>query len=731
MNALSPDLPAGTDPAVDDVAVLSQLTSRLSEPDQALVARALDFARDELAQRATADGEPAFAHAVGTASVLTGLPLAGGAVAAALLHDMPDFVARSQEKLRETVSPDVATLVDGVARMGQIQALTGGVAAGVRREDGAQLEGLRKMLLAMVQDIRVVLIKLAEQTQRLRFLVKSGEETRRRAAARETLDLLAPLANRLGVWQFKWELEDLSFRILEPGIYKDVARQLDEKRGDRERYIEDAIAALKHEFWASGIAAEISGRPKHIYSIWKKMRRKSLEFAEVYDARALRVLVPEVRDCYTVLGIVHNLWVPLPKEFDDYIAKPKPNGYRSLHTAVIGPDGRVLEVQIRTHDMHRHAELGVAAHWRYKEGGGRDASYDDKIAWLRQILEWPDEVPDSAEFAERFKTELFRDTIYVFTPQGQVIALPRGATPIDFAYHVHTELGHRCRGAKVNGAMVPLNYVLANGQRVEVVAAKTGGPSRDWLNPLLGYTVSPRARAKVRQWFNSQNLQSALALGRATVEREAHRVGVALPALEALALRLGFAKVEDCLVAVGRNEIGSRQLQAALRGDAESKAPDEAPIVPGRARATAKGGGVLVVGVENLLTALGKCCKPAPPDEIVGFVTRGRGVTVHRRDCRNLSSMPQERMMAAEWGRTEGQHFPVDLRIEARDRQGLLRDISEILSRERINVTATDTLSRGDFAVMGFTVEVEGVEQLARVLGFIRDVAGVTRAERS
>ncbi|HQR52470.1 MAG TPA: bifunctional (p)ppGpp synthetase/guanosine-3',5'-bis(diphosphate) 3'-pyrophosphohydrolase [Burkholderiales bacterium] len=731
MSTASADPRAGPEASFDSVAVLAQLTSRLSEPDQALVARALDFARDELAQQRTADGEPALDHAVGTAGVLTGLPLAGSAVAAALLHDMPDFIARSQEKLRETVSPDVASLVDGVARMGQIQALTGGVAAGTGREDGAQLEGLRKMLLAMVQDIRVVLIKLAEQTQRLRFLVKRGEEDRRRAAARETLDLLAPLANRLGVWQFKWELEDLSFRILEPGVYKDVARQLDEKRVDRERYIEQAIATLKGELAAAGIAADISGRPKHIYSIWKKMRRKSVDFAEVYDARALRVLVPEVRDCYTALGIVHNLWVPLPREFDDYIAKPKPNGYRSLHTAVIGPDGRVLEVQIRTHDMHRHAELGVAAHWRYKEGGGRDSSYDDKIAWLRQILEWPDEVPDSAEIAAQFKTELFRDTVYVFTPHGQVIALPRGATPVDFAYHVHSELGHRCRGAKVNGAMVPLNYALSNGQRVEVLAAKSGGPSRDWLNPLLGYIVSARARAKVRQWFNNQNLQSALALGRATVEREAHRVGVALPALDALAQRLGFGKVEDCLVAVGRGEIGVRQLQAALRGENESKAQDEASIIPGRSRATDKGGGILVVGVENLLTALGKCCKPAPPDEIIGFVTRGRGVTVHRRDCRNLRSMPDERMIAAEWGRTVGEHFPIDIRIEARDRQGLLRDISEILSRERINVTATDTLSRGDFAVMGFTVEVEGVDQLARVLGYIRDVAGVTRAERS
>jgi len=727
----SPAAGVGPELATDRLAFLAQIAPRLSESDQDLVARALHVAADELAGQHTADGEPALAHALGAAGVLTGLPLTGTAVAAALLHDVPDYLTHSQDRLREALGPDVASLVDGVARMGQIQALRADVSSGKGRDEGARLEGLRKMLLAMVQDIRVVLIKLAEQTQRLRYLVKSGDEGRRHAVARETLDLIAPLANRLGVWQLKWELEDLSFRILEPSVYKQVARLVDEKRGDRERYIGEAVATLKRELAHASIAAEISGRPKHIYSIYKKMRRKSLGIAEIYDARAVRVLVPEIRDCYTVLGIVHNLWTPLPKEFDDYIAKPKPNGYRSLHTAVIGPDGRVLEVQIRTHHMHRHAELGVAAHWKYKEGGGRDSSYDDKIAWLRQILEWPDEVPDSAQIAEQFKTELFRETVYVFTPQGQVIALPRGATPVDFAYHVHTELGHRCRGAKVNGAMVPLNHGLANGQRVEIIAAKTGGPSRDWLNPALGYIVSPRARSKVRQWFNNQNLQSAVASGRAAAEREAHRVGVAMPALEELAQRLGFGKVEDCLVAVGRGEIGVRQLQVALRGETETKALDGASIVPARARPTGKGAGVLVVGVENLLTALGKCCKPAPPDPILGFVTRGRGITVHRRDCRNLRAMPDERMIAAGWGRTKGQHFPVDIRIEARDRQGLLRDISEILSRERINVTATDTLSRGDFAAMGFTIEVEDAEQLGRVLVLIREVTGVTRAERS
>ncbi len=726
----STDARPGPELAEDRVAFLAQLAPRLSDPDQELVARALDFAAGELEGMETADGEPALPHAIGTAGVLAGLPLEGGAFAAALLHDIPDFLPRSAEKLREAFGADVAGLVDGVARMGQIQGLSGGAAAEKGHGNGAQLEGLRKMLLAMVQDIRVVLIKLAEQTQRMRYLVKSADEGRRQAAARETVDLLAPLANRLGVWQFKWELEDLSFRILEPGVYRKVARLLDEKRGDRERYIEAAIATLKRELAAVGIAGDIRGRPKHIYSIYRKMQRKSLDFADIYDARAVRVLVPEVKDCYAVLGIVHNLWTPLPNEFDDYIAKPKANGYRSLHTAVIGPDGHALEVQIRTHEMHRHSELGVAAHWRYKEGIGRDSSYDDKIAWLRRILEWQDEMPASAEIAGRFKTELFRDTVYVFTPQGQVIALPRGSTPLDFAYHVHTELGHRCRGARVDGALVPLNYALANGQRVEVIAAREGGPSRDWLNPSLGFIASPRARTKLRQWFNTQNLQSSLAQGRATVEREAHRTGVSLPALEALAQRLGFAKVDDCLIAVGRGEIGQRQLQIALRGEVGAKAYGDEPVIPSRRRAGGAGSGILVVGVENLLTALGKCCKPAPPDPIIGFVSRGRGITVHRRDCRNLRSMPEERLIEADWGRADGARFPVDIRVEARDRQGLLRDISEILSRERINVTATNTQSRADFAAMRFTVEVETIDQLDRVLALIGEVPGVVSAGR-
>ncbi len=425
------------------------------------------------------------------------------------------------------------------------------------------------MLLAMVEDIRVVLIKLAERTQALRFLSSAADEPAHRAAAREVLELFAPLANRLGIWQLKWELEDLSLRALEPEAYKSIARQLDERRLDRQRYIQDVIGVLARELQAAGLEAEVTGRPKHIYSIWNKMRRKQTGIDAVYDIRAVRILVPDVKDCYAALGIVHNLWTPLPGEFDDYIAKPKPNDYRSLHTAVMGPEGKPLEVQIRTFDMHQHSEYGVAAHWRYKEGGHRaarrDPGFEDRIAWLRQVLDWKDSVADASEWLTAFKSSLFIDTIYVLTPQGRVIDLPRGATPVDFAYAVHTNLGHRCRGARVNGAMVPLNTQLRNGQQVEVVTVKQGGPSRDWLNPELGYVQSNRARAKVRQWFKAQQHEETLAHGRSAVERELQRAGATALNLDAVAAQAGFARAEELFAAVGREEINSRQLQLAIR----------------------------------------------------------------------------------------------------------------------------------------------------------------------
>jgi GTP pyrophosphokinase len=506
---------------------------------------------------------------------------------------------------------------------------------------------------------------------------------------------------------------------------------LDEKRVERERFIEDARERLGAELARAGIACEITGRPKHIYSIYKKMQQKRLAFEDVHDVNALRVFVHEVKDCYAVLGIVHNLWTPIPSEFDDYIAKPKRNDYRSLHTAVVGPGERVLEVQIRTYEMHRQAELGIAAHWRYKEGSRVDSRYDEKVAWLRQMLEWKEELGDGRSAAEHFKASLFDDTVYVLTPQGKVVDLPKGATPVDFAYAVHTDLGHRCRGARVDGAMVPLNTALAHGQSVEIIAAKQGGPSRDWLNSALGYIASHRARVKVRQWFNAQNLETAVAQGRAVVEKELQRVGLTALRLETIAERAGFATLQELFAAVGRGELNARQLLAAIRTpEAAALEPATPELVTHKPRTVPGGSGILVVGVDKLLTVPAKCCKPAPPDEIVGFVTRGRGVTIHRARCVNLRAMPAERLIAAQWGAADGGSFPVDIEVHANDRTGLLRDVSDMLARERINVLAANTGSRDASARMVFTLEVTDLAQLARVLGLIAQVPGVVSARR-
>jgi GTP pyrophosphokinase len=554
------------------------------------------------------------------------------------------------------------------------------------------------------------------------------------------IDVYAPLANRLGLWQLKWELEDLSLRALEPGEYRRVARLLDERRLDRERYIGEVTKALSRELNAAGIAADVTGRPKHIYSIVSKMRRKQIGIDALYDIRAVRILVDSVRDCYTALGLVHHLWTPLPGEFDDYIAKPKANNYRSLHTAVLGPEGKPLEVQIRTHEMHRHSEYGVAAHWRYKEGdvrpGGRDAGFDDKIAWLRQILDWKDAVADTGDWLAAFKSSLFTDSIYVLTPQGKVVDLPRGATPIDFAYAVHTSLGHRCRGARVDGQMVPLDYALSNGQQVEIIAAKQGGPSRDWLNPDLGYVQSHRARAKVRQWFKAQQHDATVAQGRTMVERELARLGQSALKLDAVAAKAGYVRADEFFAAFARDEINSRQVQAAITAVAQPAAPaapSEPEVVTRQSRAAGSGHGILVVGVDRLLTGLARCCKPAPPDPIVGFVTRGKGITIHRASCANVArieSREPERLIEASWGAPREQLFPVDIVVEASDRQGLLRDISELLSREKINVTAVNTQTRHHQARMAFTLEVESTVQLKRALQLARDIPGVFAADR-
>jgi len=574
----------------------------------------------------------------------------------------------------------------------------------------------------------VVLIKLADHLQVLRHLAVSGGERERGEAAQDTFELLAPLANRLGVWQLKWELEDLAFRCQQPEVYKSIARALDEKRSDREAHIARVIALVQGELQAAGIRATLSGRPKHIFSIYRKLQRKGVPFDRLTDVRAVRILVDSVADCYAALGIVHHLWSPVPGEFDDYIAKPKANDYRSLHTAVVGPDGKVLEVQIRTHEMHQHAELGVAAHWRYKESAKADARFDRTLSWLRSILDWRKELTDASELAESFVSELFEDSVYVLTPAGRVIDLPKGATPVDFAYHVHSELGHRCRGAKVNGQMVPLYYALSNGQVVEIVAAKEGGPSRDWLNPALGFIRSNRARAKVRQWFNSQEHAQAMAAGRAALEKELARLGRSQMRLEELAGTLHFDAVDDLFLAQARGEITARSLQHAVKGEAPGAEPAAPHATPARLPTAP---GILVVGVDKLLTQLARCCKPAPPDPIVGFVSRGRGITVHRRGCSNVGRLPPERLIDAQWGRPDpSARFAVDVEVRAGSNPATMRDVLDVLSREKVHVRASSTVVRDLSARLFYTVEIERIDHLEELLRMLRALPGVTGARR-
>ena len=713
---------------------LSQVCLGLPGPAVARAAAALELAREAYGDKLLGTGESILQHALGMALIVASLDLDVDARIAALLFAANEHVKDCNEHLKVGFGDTVAGLVAGLHRLGSLRPLTraaAGAGEGVA-EVQAQTEILRKMLLAMVDDIRVVLLRLASRVQTLRFLGKEPGDVRNEMA-RESLLIYAPLANRLGIWHVKWELEDLSFRYLEPETYKRIAKMLDEKRGERESFIDEAVARLQAEMAAVGVRAEIYGRPKHIFSIWNKMRGKDIDFEKVYDVRAVRIIVDEIKDCYTALGIVHHLWQPIHGEFDDYISHPKGNFYRSLHTAVEVEDGRSLEVQIRTREMHEHAELGVAAHWRYKESGSSakaGGAYEDKISWLRQLLSWRDEIADSAEWVQQFKRAALDDTIYVLTPQDKVIDLPRGATPLDFAYRLHTDLGHRCRGAKIDGHMVPLNTPLQNGQRVEISTIKSGGPSRDWLNPAQGYLVTSRARSKAKQWFAAQDEAEMLAQGRSLVTKELQREGQSQANLDELAAKLGLKSADALFLAAARGEVGMRAIDVALRGGAQELPPE--PEIQTR-KSKAGDSRILVVGVDKLLTQVGKCCKPMPPDAITGFVTRGKGISIHRVDCinfRNMAARNPERVISAEWGAQSGAVYPVDLMVDAGDRQGLLRDISDILSREKINVTAVRTQSRGGMAHMGFTVELSGTAALQKALSALREVPGVLSAVR-
>ncbi|HJV85715.1 MAG TPA: bifunctional (p)ppGpp synthetase/guanosine-3',5'-bis(diphosphate) 3'-pyrophosphohydrolase [Noviherbaspirillum sp.] len=734
------------------------LASGLTSEDSARVMDALAFIEPIYRGNSMITGQDAYEFAQGIASVLASLNTDADTRIAGLLTELPVIDAKVAESIESRFGKDIADLVSGIRQLMRLHMRTFGqqeVGRGKNAPQQAaeQLETLRKMLLSMASDMRAVLVRLASRVTTLRYFSELKlENERTHQYARETLDLYAPLANRLGIWQLKWELEDLAFRFLEPATYKRIARMLEEKRLERESFVEGAIGRLKSELAAADIKAEVSGRPKHIYSIWNKMRGKSLDFSELYDVRAFRVIVDDVKTCYTVLGLVHNIWTPIPDEFDDYISRPKPNGYQSLHTVVVAEDGRALEVQIRTHEMHRFAEYGVAAHWRYKESGGSSFSaqkYDEKIAWLRQLLAWKSEVADAVvaqedirrEWVEKLKSAALDDRIYVLTPQARVIELPNGATPIDFAYHLHTDVGHRCRGARVDGVMVPLNTPLKNGQTVEIITARGGaaaGPSRDWLSP--GYVVSPRTRTKVRAWFNAIEQEETLAHGRSLVEKTLQREGKTAINLEELAHKLGFSKLDDLFLAVGKEVFSLRNIEYALHEDEEkiaAKGAEEA-IIPNKSRASsvAQGArsGVLVVGTDGLMTQLARCCKPAPPDEIVGFITRGKGVSIHRANCKNLAQMRMkalERVIQTTWGDAGRETvYPVDIFILANDRQGLLRDITEVFSREKINVIGVNTQSAKGQARMSFTAEISSTEQLQKALTVILDVDGVLEAMR-
>jgi len=689
-----------------------------------------------------ASGEPYIEHTLAVARILTELRLDTETLAAAILHDVVEDTGIEIEEIERDFGRGVARLVDGVTKMQLIHRVGIGQAGGGQAEDGlhggerpaqhAQAESLRKMLLAMAEDVRVVLIKLADRLHNMRTLGALPEAKQQRIA-RETLDIFAPLANRLGIWQVKWELEDLSFRYLEPEPYRRIAALLAERRTDRESYIERFMATLQAELASAGVQAEISGRPKHIYGIWRKMQRKHKSFEQITDLRGVRIHVGSVRDCYAALGVVHGRWTYIAGEFDDYIATPKENHYRSIHTAVIGPEGKTVEVQIRTHDMHREAELGVAAHWRYKEGRSAESGFDAKIAWLRSLLEWKDEVAGAVEFVDQFKSEVFSERVYVFTPKGNIVDLPAGATPLDFAYHIHSDVGHRCRGAKVDGRIVPLTYPLQTGERVEVLTVKEGSPSRDWLSPQLGYLHTSKARSKVSHWFRQQNYEVSVAAGRETLERELQRQGLGEVNFVKLAGHFGHAKVDDFLAALGRGEVRPGQIASAMQdqGPPRTGMPESMvrPAAPRKPTA-----GVTIEGLGNLLSHMAKCCNPLPGDPIVGFITRGRGVTVHRSDCPNALRHRDEggeRLIEVLWGGDSTDTYPVEIQITAYDRPGLLRDVTGVLANEKINVVGVSTATdRDQVAHMTFTLLIPGVEILSHVLALIDRVPNVMEVRR-
>jgi RelA/SpoT family (p)ppGpp synthetase len=701
-------------------------------PDLELVRAAYEQATLAHDGQMRASGEPFVVHCLEVARMLADLGLDHHAVAAGLLHDVVEDTHWTVDDVRRQFDDEVAMLVDGVTKLAYIDTMS---KMGSRDMEEQEAESLRKMFLAMVDDVRVVLIKLADRLHNMRTLGSLSPERRERIA-RETLEIYAPLANRLGIWQVKWELEDLGLRHYDPEVYHQIADLIAEKRAERETYIQKVISELQARLRLEGIAAEVEGRPKHIYSIYRKMRRKDVEFDQIHDVRGIRVIVDSVQDCYAALGVVHSIWKPIPGQFDDFIATPKDNMYQSLHTAVVGPGGKTVEAQIRTREMHRRAELGIAAHWRYKEGAKRDMAFESKVAWLRSLMDWRSDVGDVREFIDSIKSDVLEDRVYVFTPRGKVLDLPAGSTPIDFAYYIHTEVGHRCRGARVNGRIVPLTYRLENGDQVEIITAKRGGPSRDWLNPHLGYTRSARSRQKIRRWFRDQDREENISFGRERLRRELKRLNLVDDIkFQEIAELFDYSNLDDFFAAIGFGDLNSqrvaaRVLQVLRREEVFAEEEEEAVAV------TAEG--VRVKGVGDLYTQLAQCCKPNPddPDPIVGYVTRGRGVTIHKWDCPNIlvrtSKGEVERLIEVDWGTTKKRIYPVVIKVRAWDRDGLLRDIATVVAEEGVNMRKVNSVSvqKTNLATLTATLELTTFGQLISILDRIERLPNVIEVAR-
>jgi len=690
----------------------------------AMVEDAYHFASKAHEGQVRKSGGPYLEHPLQTALILSELQFDASSLAAALLHDVPENCGIPISKIEADFGSEVAKLVDGTTKLGKLSWQADGVAT---RE--SQAENLRKMLVAMAEDLRVVFIKLADRLHNMRTLEALSSE-KQQSIAQETLEIYAPLSHRLGIWELKWQLEDLSFRYLEPGKYHQIANLVAARRAQRESIIAQVIQILKGEFDKVGLRADMSGRPKHIYSIYQKMEKYSAlgkDFDDIHDLLALRVLVDTMPDCYNAVGITHSLWRPLPGEFDDFIANPKSNGYQSLHTTVMCLGTTPLEVQIRTHDMHHITEYGVAAHWRYKEGGKKDIHFEERIAWLRQLIEWHRELSGTEDFLESIKTDIFIDQVFVYTPKGEIKDLPKGSTPLDFAYRVHTELGHRCIGAKVNGKLVPFNYQLNNGDVVEIMSAKGDkGPSRDWLNSHLGYIKTSHAREKIRQWFKKQERAENIERGRELLEKELRHLGMKLSGREELAKLFNYDSLDDFLAAIGYGDITTQQI--ALKLAAQPEQPRViAEVKPPKPPASA----IKVLGVGDMLSQLASCCRPVPGDMIIGYVTRSRGVTIHRQDCYNVINQDEkERLVKVEWGQN-GSLYPVSIQVEAWDRVGLVRDITILVAEEKVNITAVSFINHDDHTTSTFlTLETKGLAQLSRLLSKIDGVSGVISVTR-